>query len=89
METRYWLWASILGAVTLGLMAAAVSAEDVDCSKAYKSALEKIRREAEPRLSPERLAGMRRQALRIYDACETGHVQDPKTMYEKLERSMN
>jgi len=81
------LKAAFSGVVALGLMVAAASAQDVDCGKAYTSALEKIERETEGRLSPERRAALRRQALRVYNACGTGHLRDPKALFEQLDRA--
>ena len=79
------LKAALGGIAALGLSAAAVMALEVDCDKAYKSALDKIKRERG--VSTEQAAVMRRAALRIYHACETGHLQDPKALFEKLDRA--
>jgi len=79
--------AVICSIVALGLTATAVAAQDVDCGKAYKNAMEKLKRDEAARASPERLAAMRRMAMRIYNACATGHLDDPKAMFEKLDRA--
>jgi hypothetical protein len=75
------------GMVALGLMGAVASAQDVDCGKAYASAMDKLRRDEQAKAPPERLAAMRRTAMRIQHACQTGHMQDPKSLFEKLDRA--
>ncbi len=79
-----------LGGVAMGLMALAASAQSsLDCGAAYKSALEKLEGEQQAKVPPERLAAMRRHALRVYEACRTGDVRDPKALFDRLERSRN
>lgn len=73
--------------VALGLLSVAVSAQDIDCGKAYRSAMDKLKRETGASMAPERLAAMRREALRIYNACETGHLRNPKALFERLDRA--
>jgi hypothetical protein len=36
-------------------------------------------------ISSERLAAQRRRAKRIYDACITGDVHDPKALFDRLD----
>jgi hypothetical protein len=79
---------SISGAVALGLMAAAVSAQsNVDCDKTYKGFSESMNREkTATKMSGERLAALNRRAQRIYDACQTGDLNDAKALFEGLDR---
>ena len=77
------------GMVALGLTGAVAAAHDVDCGKAYTSAMDKLRRDEQAKASPERLAAMRRTAMRIQHACQTGHMHDPKALFEKLDRIKN
>ncbi len=81
------LKAGCCGMVGLGLMAIAASAQGVDCGEAYRSAMDKLRRDELAQASSERLAAMRRTAMRVYNACETGHLRDPKALFEKLDRA--
>lgn len=78
------------GAVALTLMSMAVSAQsNMDCAARYKSFMEKMTREEQSKMSGERLAALNRKAQRIYDACLTGHLADPRTLFESLDRSRN
>jgi hypothetical protein len=71
--------------ILLSTAAVAVSAQErIDCGRAYKSSLERLRHK---QLSPERWAALSRQALRIYDACETDDLKDAKTLFESLDRT--
>ena len=54
-----------------------------NCAEAYKSYLwELMRRE----LSIEQRVALHRWALRAYHACETGDLDDPKRLFERLDR---
>ena len=78
------------GVLALTLMSIAVSAQStMDCAARYKSFMEKMTREEQSKMSGERLAALNRKAQRIYDACQTGHLSDPRTMFESLDRSRN
>ena len=57
-----------------------------DCGKAYKDFWEKLEREIYSKMPPEQLVVLSRRALRIYDACQTGDVDDPKGLFERLAR---
>jgi hypothetical protein len=70
--------------ILMSTIAAAVSAQTIDCGSAYKGSLERLRQK---QLPPERLAALNRQALRIYDACETNDLKDAKTLFESLDRT--
>jgi hypothetical protein len=77
---------AVLGLLIFVSIGAAASSaqESIDCSAAYKNSLERLKQKALP---PERLAALSRQALRIYDACKTDDVRQPKTLFENLDRA--
>lgn len=75
----------LLGVAALGLTAvAAWSQANFSCSDAYKRALDGMEQR---KLPPERLAVQRRQAMRAYHACVSGDVNDPKGLFDRLDRS--
>jgi hypothetical protein len=65
---------------------AAMPQPSFDCGKAYKDFWEKLEREIYSKMPPEQLVILSRRALRIYDACQTGDVEDPKGLFERLVR---
>ena len=78
------------GAVALALMSVGVSAQsNMDCAARYKNFLERLTREEQRKMSGEQLAALNRRAQRIYDACQTGHMADPRALFESLDRSRN
>jgi len=81
---------ALSAAIALTSMTVAVSAQsNVDCAARYKSFLEKLTREQQGKMTGEQLAVLNRRAQRIYDACQTGHLTDPKALFEGLDRSRN
>jgi hypothetical protein len=54
-----------------------------DCAEAYKSYLERLET---AHISPERRAALGRWARRVYNACDTGDLENPTTLFERLER---
>jgi hypothetical protein len=77
---------------TVGLIwpPAAVSAQsEMDCAAKYKSFMEKMARQEQRKLSGEEMAALNRRAQRIFDACQTGHLNDPRTLFEDLDRRRN
>ena len=79
----------LLSAILLivsGLGAGAVAQEGGDCGQAYKSMLSVIERK-KPRLSSEAQAALERTALRLYNACQTGHLDHPGELFNKLDRT--
>jgi len=73
--------------VALFLMAVVVSAQsDLDCGRAYKSLLDKIKREQAGKMPGERLAALHRRAQRIYSACQTGRLPNAHALFEELHR---
>jgi|GEM_PF-4895148 len=75
---------TLVGTMALSLTAWAVVAQDgaISCEEAYKAVLEKLKRQH----GPERLAVHARKALRVYNACVTGDVNDAKALFDRLER---
>jgi hypothetical protein len=55
-----------------------------DCAAAYLDFMERAGNRAST-ISPEQLARSHRSALRIYYACETGHLQDTEGRFRRLE----
>jgi len=75
---------AVLALVLLVTTAALVAAQGrLDCERDYKSALERLNRQ---RMPPERLAALSRKALRVFDACQTGDLKEPKRLFESLDR---
>jgi hypothetical protein len=69
-----------------GLATVAVAEPDTDCGQAYRGMLTTIARK-KPTLSAEAQVAMQRTALRIYDACLTGHLEHPGQLFDKLDRT--
>ena len=77
-------------ALALTLMSIGVSAQsNMECAARYKSFMEKVTPEEKSKMSGERLAALNRKAQRIYDACQTGHLSDPRSLFDSLDRSRN
>ena len=78
---------AVSGLVILALTAGAAAPQpNFDCDKAYKTFWERLDREIYAKLPPEQLVVLSRKALRIYDACQTGDVEDAKGLFERLVR---
>ena len=69
-----------------GLASVAVAEPELDCGRAYKDMLTTIERK-KPTLSAEAQVALQRTALRIYDACLTGHLERPGQLFDKLDRT--
>jgi hypothetical protein len=79
-----------LAGALVAFMSMGVSAQSTtECAAKYKSFMQKMTREEQSKMSGERLADLNRKAQRIYDACQTGHLSDPRSMFESLDRSRN
>ena len=76
----------VLGAVLLGVTAMPVST-DVNCGKAYMNFLERVSHHGDE-MAGGRLATLHRSALRIFDACDIGHIDNPEPIFRKLENSL-
>jgi hypothetical protein len=73
--------------LVIATLASFASAQDAaDCNKAYDSMLQRIERQA-AQLPAERLLVLRRRAQRILDACRSGHVEDPRALFDRLDRA--
>ena len=76
----------LLSAVLLGMTAMPVST-DVNCGKAYMNFLERVSHRGDE-MSGDRLATLHRSALRIFDACDIGHMDNPEPVFRKLEKTV-
>ena len=74
---------ALFGALAAGMLTAPTSTP-VDCRGAYVSFLERVGQRTYA-LSGERLAALHRGGLRIFDACDAGHLADVDTRYAELE----
>jgi hypothetical protein len=72
--------------VIIWLATAAVAAQGTDCGRAYQGMLGTIERK-NPTLSAEAQVTLQRMALRLYDACLTGHLEQPGALFDKLDRT--
>jgi hypothetical protein len=72
--------------VVSALSAGAAGQDGANCNQAYKTMLSTIERK-KPRLSAEAQLALERTALRLYDACQTGHLDDPGGLFQKLDRT--
>ena len=73
--------------VTLALTAFTLPAQgNFNCDGAYQGFWEQLNRRTPGNMSRERLANLRRWAQRAYDACRTGDVENPKALFERLDR---
>ena len=76
---------AVLSGVVLSMTAMPVSTE-VNCDHAYVGFLERISHRGDE-VSGDRLATLHRGALRIFDACDSGHMDHPEPALRQLERS--
>ena len=74
---------ALFGALAVCLLAAPTSMP-IDCRGAYVGFLERVGQRTHA-LSGERLAALHRGGLRIFDACDAGHLADVDTKYAELE----
>jgi hypothetical protein len=73
--------------VALGPIAALGPAHaSPDCDGAYRGMLERIERK-KAHLSAEAQVSLNRTALRVYEACRTGHLENPGMLFERLDRT--
>ena len=71
---------ALLGAVVLAMTVMPLSSE-VDCDNPYRIFMEGSGRSD---VDGDRLASLHRAALRIFDACDSGHLKDPDARLRKL-----
>jgi hypothetical protein len=74
---------AVLGLVLT--VSAASGQRNADCAETYKSNLEKLER---MKISPERRAALRRWALRVYEACQTGDIEDAQGLFDRLKTNL-
>jgi hypothetical protein len=72
--------------LALGVSAVAFAEPGQNCGEAYKAMLSTIERK-KPTLSAEAQLARQRMALRLYDACQTGHLEHPGELFDKLDRN--
>jgi hypothetical protein len=75
---------ALLSAVLLGFLTTP-SSTAVDCGGTYVVFLERVGSRMEA-MSGEKLVSIHRKALRIFDACDCGHVTDVDKRFAELER---
>jgi hypothetical protein len=74
---------ALLALVLLVTTAGLAAQGPLNCEGDYKSTLERLNRQ---RMPPERLAALSRKAQRVFDACQTGDLKEPKRLFERLDR---
>ena len=75
---------AVLSAVLFGVLIA--GAGERACSTAYVDFVQRVSDRVE-HLPAERLASLHRGGLRIFDACDSGHLQNPERTFRSLEQS--
>jgi len=75
---------AVLPVVLLGALIA--GAGERTCSTAYVDFAQRVSNRADS-LPAERLAALHRGGLRIFDACDSGHLQNPERKFRSLEQS--
>jgi hypothetical protein len=75
---------AVLSAVLFGVLI--VGAGERTCSTAYVDFVQRVSDRVE-HLPAARLAALHRAGLRIYYACDSGHLQNPERMLRSLEQS--
>ena len=77
---------ALLSALALGLMAMPTSTSTyLNCNSMYVGFLERVIPRA-PAMSGDQLAALHRRALRIFDACDSGHLGDVQAKFVELEK---
>ena len=75
---------AVLLAALLGVLIA--SDTEPTCGPAYVDFVQRLRDRVDD-LPAERLAALHRGGLRIFDACDSGHLQNPERTLRSLEQS--
>jgi hypothetical protein len=84
LKRHCMLVSAVIGLIVLGFASSAISEQStIDCAGTYKGYLEELKRR---QISPGRRAVLRRWALRIYNACQTGDLEDAKALFERVDR---
>jgi hypothetical protein len=74
----------MLGVLGLGFLGAAPSSTPVECGNPYVAFHQRLRHQAD-NMTGERLAALHRVSLRIFDACDAGHLPDVQAKFVELE----
>ena len=79
---------AVLSALAVTLVATPtatyVASTSVDCGAEYVSFLERVNR-AGTTMSGDQIAALHRGSLRIFGACDSGHLADVQTRFTELE----
>jgi len=78
----------MLGALGLSFLGAAPSSTPVECGNPYVAFHERLSHHVEI-ISGERLAALHRVSLRIFDACDAGHLRDVQAKFVELEMRLD
>jgi hypothetical protein len=83
-EEHHVTRSALIAVLALALLPAPLSGpKSIGCAEAYQNYLERLK---DRRISPGRRTALQRWALRAYDACETGDVQDVEGLFQRLDR---
>jgi hypothetical protein len=76
---------ALIALVLVTLWAAPLDAAE-RCNAAYRAFMHRLNERAHA-LPITRLVALHRQAVRIFDACETGDLPDPEALFRRLGES--
>jgi hypothetical protein len=79
----HWMFGIVAAAAAIFISVVSL-ASNQKCGTAYVGFLDQLTERAQF-LPPEKLVAIHRKALRIYDACETGHLQTFEPLFKELE----
>jgi hypothetical protein len=65
-----------------------IASTSVDCGSSFVSFLEHLSRRV-PAVSGDQLAALHRGSLRIFYACDSGHLADAQSKFVELERRVD
>jgi hypothetical protein len=72
-------------AIALLVTSAMPLSSDIQCDRAYSTFIEHLTDQSV--VDGDRLALLHRAALRIFQACDSGHLQNPDSHFRDLEKS--
>ena len=75
---------AVLSALILGATALPV-ATDVNCDRSLINFFQRLGEQED--MAGDRLANLHRGALRIFDACDAGHLANPEPKFRQLVKS--
>jgi hypothetical protein len=77
---------ALIGAAALAVVATGATSEaDFDCHKAYKTFWERLQGDPPLKIPADLHVALTRKALRIYDACLTNDVENPRALFQRLD----